>query len=215
MKKIRLSMLMVLAASFAFTMSACRFFETDAESHTGEFWDNNKTKTTATSQTNTGRVGGIVDIDDPNNDREGDIDDWNSRIPETGDYAEGFGPRIPNVEFAPAYFHFDQNVLPVSEDVKIQLVAEYLVANPNAGIVIEGNCDSRGTEEYNRALGERRAIAAKMALQSRGIAESRVGTISYGESKPAVEGENESAWKLNRRAEFIPVYLKGAAGVAE
>jgi len=69
-------------------------------------------------------------------------------------------------------------------------------------LVIEGNCDERGTEEYNLALGERRAHSVKQYLVSAGVPASRVDTVSFGESKPAAPGHDESAWKWNRRADF-------------
>jgi peptidoglycan-associated lipoprotein len=68
--------------------------------------------------------------------------------------------------------------------------------------VIEGNCDERGTEEYNLALGERRAHAAKQYIVNTGVPASRIDTVSFGESKPAAPGHDESAWKWNRRADF-------------
>ena len=67
---------------------------------------------------------------------------------------------------------------------------------------VEGNCDERGTQEYNLALGQRRADAAKKFLMALGVAEHRIGTISYGEERPADPGHNERAWALNRRDEF-------------
>ena len=72
-----------------------------------------------------------------------------------------------------------------------------------ASVLIEGHCDERGTDEYNLALGERRARSAKDYMVSLGIAEGRISTISYGESKPFAEGHNEDAWQQNRRAQFI------------
>ena len=75
--------------------------------------------------------------------------------------------------------------------------------------MVEGYCDERGTEEYNRALGERRAVAASdMLIDIYGIEANRVKTVSYGEEGPAVSGTGESVWSKNRRDEFIPVYLK-------
>lgn len=72
-----------------------------------------------------------------------------------------------------------------------------------ASVLIEGHCDERGTDEYNLALGERRARSSKDYLVSLGIAEGRISTISYGESKPFAEGHNEDAWQQNRRAQFV------------
>jgi peptidoglycan-associated lipoprotein len=68
---------------------------------------------------------------------------------------------------------------------------------------IEGHCDERGTEEYNRVLGEKRALAAREGLIAEGVESGRIPTISYGEDKPAMPGQNEAAWKMNRRAEFL------------
>ena len=78
--------------------------------------------------------------------------------------------------------------------------AAWLNRNPTVRVTIEGHADERGTREYNLALGDRRANAARDYLQSRGIAPTRMQTISWGKERPAVEGSNESAWAQNRRA---------------
>ncbi len=101
------------------------------------------------------------------------------------------------------YFDFDRAAVRASERVKVEEVATVLKAQPNNMVLIEGHCDERGTEEYNRALGERRALAIREYLVNLGIQAERVHTISYGEDKPADLGNNESAWAKNRRGEFI------------
>ena len=78
--------------------------------------------------------------------------------------------------------------------------ADWLARNPTVNVTIEGHADERGTREYNLALGDRRANAARDYLQSRGIAAGRMQVISWGKERPAVEGSNESAWAQNRRA---------------
>ena len=78
--------------------------------------------------------------------------------------------------------------------------ADWLNRNPNVRVTIEGHADERGTRDYNLALGDRRANAARDYLQSRGIASSRMQTISWGKERPAVDGSNDSAWAQNRRA---------------
>ena len=78
--------------------------------------------------------------------------------------------------------------------------AEWLRANPNVRVTLEGHCDERGTREYNLALGERRANSAKNFLAAQGIAVDRLSTISYGKERPAVEGSDEGAFAQNRRA---------------
>ena len=101
------------------------------------------------------------------------------------------------------YFDFDSSALKTSEKPKVFAVADYLKANSAKAVRIEGNCDERGTEEYNRALGERRALAVREELIRLGIDPTRADTISYGKDKPAVQGHDESAWKQNRRDDFI------------
>lgn len=104
------------------------------------------------------------------------------------------------------YFKYDSDVLVSSEANKLNAIAEYLDANPVLGLLIEGHCDQRGTDEYNRALGERRANAIRAYLANRGLADNRIKTISYGKDKPAVEGSGEEAWRKNRRG--VPVPMK-------
>ncbi len=101
------------------------------------------------------------------------------------------------------YFDYDKSSIKSSERSKLEDVANYLKANPEKAVLVTGNCDERGTEEYNRSLGERRSLAARESLVKLGIDAGRVDTISYGKDKPAVDGHDESAWSKNRRDEFI------------
>ena len=101
------------------------------------------------------------------------------------------------------YFDYDSSVLKTSEKSKVTAVADYLKANAANAVRVEGNCDERGTEEYNRALGDRRAQAVREELARLGIDPNRVDTISYGKDKPADPGHDESAWRKNRRDDFI------------
>ncbi len=120
---------------------------------------------------------------------------------------DGFGTPIAGVTFNPVYFGFDQFAVGSSELNKINDVVSYLNRNPGTGVVIEGNCDVRGTDEYNRALGERRALAAQEQLLAAGIAAERIKTISNGKSKLAAQGNDEDSHRLNRRDDFIAVKL--------
>ena len=81
--------------------------------------------------------------------------------------------------------------------------AEILMEHPDLEITLEGHCDERGTDEYNLALGEKRALAARDFLVNFGIARARISVISYGEEKPVDPGHDEEAWSKNRRAEFV------------
>lgn len=129
-------------------------------------------------------------------------------IKPTGDLPDpdGLKNMIPDREFFKAqtvYFDFDSSAIKATEKSKIDFVANYLKANADTKIQIEGHCDERGTEEYNRALGERRALAIREYLINAGVSGSRIYTISYGEDKPVDPGHNEAAWAKNRRGEFI------------
>jgi peptidoglycan-associated lipoprotein len=109
------------------------------------------------------------------------------------------------------HFAFDSAVVKQGEESNIAAVATALGANVSDKLLIEGHCDERGTEEYNRALGERRALALREALAKAGVSPDRIRTISYGKDKPANPGHDESAWSQNRRGEFILLHPK--AGV--
>lgn len=101
------------------------------------------------------------------------------------------------------YFEFDKSTLtPAAQDNLLQK-AEWLRENPDATVTIEGNCDERGTSEYNLALGDRRAEAAKAFLVDLGIDPMRMTTISYGEERPVDPRHNEEAWAKNRRDHFV------------
>jgi peptidoglycan-associated lipoprotein len=106
------------------------------------------------------------------------------------------------------HFAFDSAAVKDSEQANIASVAQALSSDANAKLLIEGHCDERGTEEYNRALGERRALALREALAKNGIDPARIRTISYGKDKPADPGHDESAWTKNRRGEFILLHPK-------
>ena len=110
--------------------------------------------------------------------------------------------RCTDVDFAPVYFAFDASNLKDSELAKIEAVAQHLQANPTRVVMVEGNCDERGSNEYNMSLGENRAVIVRNYLVQNGISANRIQTRSYGEEKPAADGHDESAWAMNRRGEF-------------
>jgi peptidoglycan-associated lipoprotein len=108
---------------------------------------------------------------------------------------------------------FDRNMQPINFDYdkadirddqkeKLQTAASYLKANPNVRLTIEGHTDERGSEEYNLALGDRRANAVKQSLMTQGIAESRLNSVSYGEERPSCSQPTEECYSQNRRAAF-------------
>ena len=110
--------------------------------------------------------------------------------------------RCTDVEFEPVYFGFDASNLSSAELAKIEAVAQHLKDNPGRVVIVEGNCDDRGSNEYNLSLGDLRAISIRDYMATLGIAGDRMQTKSYGEEKPAVMGSGEEAWSKNRRGEF-------------
>jgi peptidoglycan-associated lipoprotein len=98
------------------------------------------------------------------------------------------------------YFGTDEYSLDEATRATLAAQARWLVANPNVRASIEGHCDERGTREYNQALGERRANAARDFLVSQGVPAARLVTTSWGKERPVAQGSNEEAWAQNRRA---------------
>jgi len=104
-----------------------------------------------------------------------------------------------------AMIHFDYDKSDIQPDDKANLdrKAAILAANPAARIQIAGNCDERGSTEYNLALGNRRALAAKQYLVSKGVDGGRIETVSYGSERPVAQGSTETAWAQNRNDQFL------------
>ena len=106
------------------------------------------------------------------------------------------------------HFKYDSYVVQDNEQSKLASVAQALSSDMNAKLLIEGNCDERGTDEYNRTLGEHRALALREALQKNGLDAGRVRTISYGRDKPVDTGHTEAAHAKNRRGDFVLLHPK-------
>ena len=103
----------------------------------------------------------------------------------------------------PIYFDFDRSFVPDDARAVMKANADWLKANPKVKVRIEGNCDERGTIEYNQALGQRRAASAKKYLTDMGISASRISLISYGKEKPICKQSNEDCWQKNRRDDLV------------
>ncbi len=101
--------------------------------------------------------------------------------------------------------HFDYNraVLSAGDQQRLDRKMQVLAAHPLVTVRIAGNCDERGSEEYNLALGERRAAAAKRYLVAHGVAADRIAVVSYGKERPLDPGHDEAAWARNRRDDFV------------
>jgi peptidoglycan-associated lipoprotein len=102
------------------------------------------------------------------------------------------------------HFEFNQDVLTSESRDHLQKLAEAMRGHSGLHVKIAGNCDERGTEEYNIALGQRRAEVAKKYLAKLGVTSAQIDTVSYGKEKPADPGHSEEAWAQNRRDEFQP-----------
>jgi peptidoglycan-associated lipoprotein len=109
------------------------------------------------------------------------------------------------------FFSFDRYDLEGEARETLKVNADWLKRNPTVRIEIEGHCDERGTNEYNLALGAKRAQAAKDYLITLGIAADRLSTISYGEEIPVCKEQSESCWRQNRRARFVIVQARPAS----
>jgi len=109
-----------------------------------------------------------------------------------------FGTSVKDV-----YFDYDKSNIRADAEAAVQADAQFLSQHPNINFTIEGHCDSRGSTEYNLALGDQRATAVKNALVSAGVNASRIKTISYGKEKPFCMEETESCWQQNRRGHFV------------
>ena len=104
---------------------------------------------------------------------------------------------------ADAFFAFDSFALDTAAQEALRRSANWLRAHPEYNVRVEGHCDERGTEQYNFALGDRRASAASSYLVALGVLPERISTISYGESRPFAKGSTEAAWAQNRRAHLV------------
>ena len=100
------------------------------------------------------------------------------------------------------YFEFDKSTIPPSERGKLEAVKQWMDSNPGRSLFLAGHADKRGTPEYNRALGERRALAVREYLAGLGLPPANLYTTSYGSDRPAVQGDTEDAYAKNRRVEI-------------
>ncbi|QEO17136.1 peptidoglycan-associated lipoprotein Pal [Acetobacter vaccinii] len=98
------------------------------------------------------------------------------------------------------FFPFNKSGLTDDAKATLQKQADWMAKYPQVNVEVAGNCDDRGTEEYNIALGQRRANSARDLLVAKGVASSRISTISYGKDRPTALGDNEEAWAQNRNA---------------
>ncbi|MGN0855325.1 MAG: OmpA family protein [Kiritimatiellia bacterium] len=186
------TILAVLSVSLAAAVCGCRYDKSHAAG-AGVDADGNSMSIDIASES------GDISVADEAMAQEGSL----AEIAQAGagDFEKLYA-RCTDVNFAPVYFGFDSTVVPVGELGKVDAVAQHLADNANRVVVVEGNCDERGSNEYNMSLGENRAIVIRNYLVQSGVSADRIQTRSYGEERPAVEGQGEAVWSKNRRGEF-------------
>ena len=101
------------------------------------------------------------------------------------------------------YFEFDSSTLTEADRATLAAHAAFLAGKPDLTVVLEGHTDERGSREYNIGLGERRGQAVRRQLEFQGVRQEQIRVVSYGEERPAMDGHDESAWRLNRRVELV------------
>jgi peptidoglycan-associated lipoprotein len=119
----------------------------------------------------------------------------------------GYGERASAAggDLQPIYFDYDRSSIRADAGTTMKANADWLKTHPAVKIRIEGNCDERGTKEYNVALGQRRAATAKKYLTDLGIASSRISLLSYGKEKPVCTADSEACWQKNRKDDFAVI----------
>jgi len=122
---------------------------------------------------------------------------------DTGSLGNAGNAGVGSSDLQTVYFDYDSFNLRSDARGALKSNGEWMKKNSSARVQIEGHCDERGTNEYNMALGDRRANAVKSYLVKMGVSSSRIDTISFGEERPADSGHDEGAWSRNRRAAFI------------
>ena len=138
---------------------------------------------------------------DPNAGKSGTGSEFEDAEAGAGDGSDS-GMSSSGSSIAPIYFDLDDSDIKPQFESILEAAAATLKSS-NGSAVIEGNCDERGSDEYNVALGERRAVAVRRYLYNLGVPVSQLSVVSYGEARPAVSGTGETAWQLNRRAEIM------------
>lgn len=141
----------------------------------------------------------VVEVEQPDDFEQEDVDveDLSGSLAEVNARAQQQG------WIRDAFFAFDAFTLSTESQDNLAISAAWLKGHPEFRLVIEGHADERGTEQYNLALGEKRANAAKDYLVALGVPAAKIRTISYGEERPFATGSNESAWAKNRRAHLV------------
>ncbi len=177
----------------AFFLAAC---ETASQTDTASTSDSSASSSTGSASSSSGSSSGSSSSSDSSSSASSSSSSSASDAKAT---AESELAEIGNT----VYFEYDSSALTSAAQAGLDRQAAFLKANPSVVVTIEGHCDERGTREYNLALGDRRASAARDYLIANGINAARLRTVSYGKERPAVVGSTETAWSKNRRAATV------------
>ena len=178
------TVLTVVAVAFTLLASGCRY---------------NKSSVGGADGDGLGGSGSDISTDVSSDDIQGgSLDDISGKSFKDRGYT-----RCTDVEFAPVYFGFDATAINPDELGKIEAVAKHLADNPDRVVTVEGNCDERGSNEYNVVLGQNRALMVVNFLGQNGVSAERSEAISRGETNPVAIGQGEEFWSQNRRGDFI------------
>lgn len=191
MKLTRFASFLVLALSLGFGVTACK----TRAARTTPLGENGNG-----GQTGTNPSPGPGTVPGAGSEVSGSSTGLPSNAPGAHD---GWTPNATQFEADTVHFAYDSSVVRPGDESKVGAVADYLKSNASTAVRVEGHCDERGTEEYNRSLGDRRALAVREKLAALGVEPSRVDTESFGKDRPEDPGHNEAAWSKNRRAAFI------------
>ncbi len=194
------SSLILLSSCSKKTIAPPEGTEIESGSPTGTNLDYPNANSNSNSYSESG-IAGEESMDSTGGPGTGNLSINNGADQQSIEYRRTYG-RSSTV-FSPVYYEFDQAGISSEMAPILSSNASYMKDNPNTVIVIEGNCDERGTNEYNLALGERRAINAKEYMINLGVNPMRIRTVSYGEERPLFTGQDDLDWSLNRRADFI------------
>jgi peptidoglycan-associated lipoprotein len=184
------SMMVVFSVALAFALTGCRYNKSGAAGAGG--------MSGAGGDEGVGSLAIGSDLEGIEMAESGSLDQISG-----GARFEELYTRCSDIDFKPVYFGLDSSVVPGAELGKIDAVAGHLLENADRVVVVEGNCDDRGSDEYNMSLRENRATIVRNYLVENGVSADRIQTRSYGEERPAVVGQGESVWSKNRRAEFV------------
>ena len=190
---------LIALAAVAFFVAACETASQTATDSAGESSSSTASTSASTTSTSSSGSSGTSSSGSPGSSSSSSSSSSASSAAAAATSAEDALAKIGNT----VYFGYDSSALSDDAQATLMRQAGFLRGNPSLTVTIEGHCDERGTREYNLALGERRATAARDYLLAQGVDPARIRVISYGKERPVASGSNEQSWSKNRRAATV------------